>query len=86
MICKHLHRSWDLSGGLGQGNRSENLTFVSTPPLFSPVSYGFRSLRFLFIVIDKKVKGSDCVSGDSPIRFPYFFSSNSIISSGLFLV
>jgi len=55
MICKHLHGSWDLSGGLGQEDTSENLTFVSTPPLFSPASYGIRSLRFL-LIIDKRLK------------------------------
>jgi len=39
MICKRLHGSWDLSGGLGQENTSENLTSLYLQPrLFSPAS------------------------------------------------
>jgi len=42
--------------GFARKNTSVNLTFVSAPPFFSPISYRFRSLGFLLIVIDERLK------------------------------
>ena len=73
MICKHLDGSWDLNGALGQGNTWVTGTlYLSYNRRSLVLSYKLLFLLLLWVSLDhhgRKVNGSDCVSGDSPIRF-----------------